>query len=360
MEVVYAMKKSLVPLALSLALVTPLANAGRMQPATSEPTLSKNDLHPARDTATLAGLERPDYRTLVVGAAVPGNAAAQCTVQLLGARGVVLEKDSFKVSASSNAQVDFADRIGLRMAAGARVSCDRPFFAYGAAAGVNEPKAVWAEAFGPNAPCDFTVTASQLEPGVWVATKDGPVHIAAKGKPKGVVCVKAPQDLTLNKMVFEWEVTPGPWSTKKPSGNHNMLFVHRGRFRSNTVSNVNAFGPGKAFVKIAQNIDLPPKNSTNTKMGVLLQNGTPYQIRYTYDAVNKRVTAELYANDVLVKTAAMNATPKGKSLLIQAKGMSDKGSFFAEFGHMANQELPEMPSFGWRYANFRVEMHAKK
>lgn len=353
------MKKPFVPLVLSLALVTPLANAGRLQPATSEPTLSKNDLHPARDTATLAGLERPDYRTLVVGAAVPGNAAAQCTVQLLGARGTVLEKDSFKVSASSNAQVDFADRIGLRMAAGARVSCDRPFFAYGAAAGVNEPKAVWAEAFGPNAPCDFTVTASQLEPGVWVATKDGPVHTAAKGKPKGVICVKAPQDLTLTKMVFEWEVTPAAWSTKKPSGNHNMLFVHRGRFRSNTVSNVNAFGPGKAFIKAAQNVDLPPKNSTNQKMGILLQSGTTYLLRYTYDAANKQVRAEIYQSGALLKTATFTATAKNKTLLIQAKGLSDKGSFFAEFGHNANQELPEMPSFGWRYANFRTEMYVK-
>ncbi|MES1241357.1 MAG: hypothetical protein ABUT39_07045 [Acidobacteriota bacterium] len=353
------MKKALFPLAVSLALVTPLANAGRPVPATSELALTANDLHPARDTATLTGLERPDYRTLVVGAAVPGTEAAQCKVQLLGARGVVLEESSLKIQAGSTAQVDFADRIGLRMAAGARVSCNQAFYAYGAAAGVNDTKVIWGEAFGPNAPCDFTVTAAQLDPGVWVATKDGTVHVAAKAKPKGVVCVKAPQDLNLSKMVLEWEVTPAAWSTKKPSGNHNMLFVHRGRFRSNTVSNVNAFGPGKAFVKIAQNVDLPPKSSTNTKMGLLLQNGTPYQLRYTYDAINKQVTAEIYSNGALLKSARMNATPKTKALLISAKGMSDKGSFFAEFGHNANQELPEMPSFGWRYANFRVEMHTK-
>jgi hypothetical protein len=360
MEVVSAMKKALFPLALSLALVTPLANAGRMVPASSEPTLSKNDLHSARDTATLAGLERPDYRTLVVGAAVPGTRAAQCTVQLLGARGIVLEQESLKVPAGATAQVDFADRVGLRMAAGANVTCDQSFYAYGAAAGVNEPKVVWAEAFGPNAPCDFTVTAVRDPNGVWVANQDGTVHVAAKAKPKGVVCVKAPQDLNLDKMVLEWEVTPAGWSTKKPSGNHNMLFVHRGRFRSNTVSNVNAFGPGKAFVKIAQNVDLPPKASTNAKMGILLQNGTPYQIRYTYDAANKQVRAELYSNGALLKSTTINATPKSKTLLIQAKGLSDKGSFFAEFGHNANQELPEMPSFGWRYSNFRVEMHVKK
>lgn len=359
MEVVYAMKKALFPLAVSLALVTPLANAGRVVPASSEPALSINDLHPARDIATLAGLERPDYRTLVVGAAVPGAKSATCRVQLVGARGIVLEERSLDVAAGSSAQADFADRIGLRMAVGAHVSCDQAFYAYGAAAGQNEPKAVWAESFGPNAPCDFTVEASQLEPGVWVATKDGPVHTAAKAKPKGVVCVKVPQDLTLNKMVIEWETTPAAWS-KKPSGNHNMLFVHRGRFRANTVSNVNAFGPGKNFVKVAQNVDLPPKNSTNTKMGIELQNGTTYLIRYTYDAANKQVNAQLFQSGTLLKSVTFTATAKNKVLLLQAHGLSEKGAFFAEFGHMANQEPPEMPSFGWRYANFRAEMYTKK
>jgi hypothetical protein len=358
MEVGFAMKKALFPLAMALALVTPLANAGRIQPASSEPALSQNDLHPARDIATLVGLERPDYRTLVVGAAVPGTEAAQCTVQLLGARGVVLEQRSLDVPAGSSAQADFADRIGLRMAVGAHVSCDRAFYAYGAAAGANEPKAVWAESFGPNAPCDFTVEASQLD-GVWVATKDGPVHTAAKGKPKGVVCVKLPQDLTLDKMVIEWETTLGPWS-KKPSGNHNMLFVHRGRFRGNTVSNVNAFGPGKNFIKVAQNVDLPPKYSTNTKIGVALQNGSTYQIRYTYDAANKQVTSELFQAGAFVKKVTMAATSKNRTLVFQAHGLSEKGSFFAEFGHNANQEPPEMPSFGWRYSNLRVEMYPKK
>lgn len=354
------MKKPFVLLALSLALVTPLANAGRLQPASSEPTLSKKDLHPARDTATLVGLERPDYRTLVVGAAVPGAKAAQCKVQLLGARGVVLEERTLDVPAASNAQIDFADRIGLRMAVGAHVSCNQAFYAYGAAAGADEPKAVWAEAFGPNAPCTFTVGSAELDPGVWVATKDGPIHTAAKGKEKGVVCVTVPKDLAVGRLVMEWDVTPGSWHAKTPSGNHGMMFLHRGRFRSNTVSNVNAFGPKKSFVKMAQNIDLPPLHNTNQKMGIELQKGSHYTLRYIYDAENKRVTTELYQSGTLLKSSTMSATVKGKALQIVAHGLSEKGALFAEFGHHAGQHPPEMPSYGWLYSNFRLEMHIKK
>lgn len=356
------MKKTLFPLALTLALVTPLANAGRVPISSDrEPQpFAKQDLHPARDTAALAGLERANYRALVVGAAVPGARSAQCQAQLLGARGVVLEEARLDVPAGSSAQVDFADRIGLRMAVGAHVSCDQPFYAYGAAAGENEPKAVWAEAFGPNAPCTFTVDSAELETGVWVANQDGPIHTAVKGKEKGVVCVKVPKDLAVGKLVLEWDVTPGPWNSKAPSGNHGMMFLHRGRFRGNTVSNVNAFGPKKSFVKMAQNVDLPPLHNTNQKLGIELHNGSRYTVRYIYDSENKRVSTELYQSGVLLKQASMSATVKGKALQVQAHGLSEKGALFAEFGHHAGQHPPEMPSYGWTYSNLRVEMHIKK
>lgn len=355
------MKKALFPLALTLSLVTPLAHAGRINTTTSEPaTFAPQDLHSAFDTAEMAGLERPGYRTLVVGAAVPGTVTGLCQATLVGARGVVLERASFEVEAGSSAQVDFADRMGLRMAAGAKVSCNQPFYAYGAAAAPDQPKVVWAEGIGPNAACNFTISATEVEPGFFVANQDGTIHTVVKGKEKGVVCIKVPKDLPLSKLVLEWDVTPGPWHTRVPSGNHAMMFLHRGRFRSNTVANVNAFGPKKSFVKMNQNVDLAASKNTNQKLGYELKPNTIYNIRYTYDAANKRVTTELYQNGALIKSASMEGTARNRVLSVLAKGLTDKGSLFAEFGHFAGQHPPEMPSYGWRYANMRVEMTVKK
>jgi hypothetical protein len=362
MEVVYEMKKSLVPLALSLALVTPLANAGRM-PASSdrEPApFAAHQLKPARDIAAMGGLERGSYRLLVVGAAVPGKASAQCQARLLGAGGALLEEASLEVPAGSNAQIDFANRIGLRMAVSAQVSCDQPFYGYAAAAGENEPKVVWAEDIGPNGNCDHTIDSAELITGVFVATKDGPIHQAVKGKEKGIVCINTPKDLALDRMVAEWDVTAGPWHSKLPSGNHAMLYIHRGRFRSNTVTNVNAFGPRKSFVKMNQNVDMAPSKNTNAKVGMELQNGNVYRARYTYDAANKQIKLEMIDNGVVVKTATMAATAAGRTLMVKKNGLSPKGSLFAEFGHFAGQHPPEMPSYGWRYSNLRVELHVKK
>jgi hypothetical protein len=362
MEVEDPMKKALAPLALALALTAPIVDAARVPGAPDGDLIpfETRNLSPARDIAALAGLERDGgYRVLVVGAAVPGAKEASCQARVVGPRGRVILASPFVVEAGSTAQIDFADRIGTRVAAGAQVSCDQPFYSYAAAAGKDEVKATWGEAFGPNAPCDFEVTAAELSPGVFVATKDGTIHSATTSKPKGVVCIKVPKDLAVEKMIMEWDVIRGPWS-KVPSGNHNMIFLHRGRFRSNTVSNVNAFGPKKNFIKAAQNVDLPARYSTNQKLGTELKEGVPYNLRYIYDAADKKVALELYERDALVKTINMAGSAKNRLLIVDATGLSPKGSLFAEFGHFKDQHPPEMPSFGWRYSNLRVEMHVKK
>src|SRR5689334_96479 len=327
------MKKVLVPLALLLTLSVTVVFAARSDDDGTLP-FDARELAPARDIAALAGFEHEGgYRTLVVGAAVPGTRSAECSARLLDAGNNLLEEAKFAVEAGSTGQVDFADHIGYRVAAGAQVSCNQPFYSYGAAAGSDEKKVTWAEAFGPNGPCDFTVSATEVEAGVFVAGQSGTVHNAAKGKEKGIVCVQTPRDINASKLVLEWDVNPGPWNPRKVSGNHNLMFLHRGRFRSNTVSNVNAFGPGKAFVKMAQNVEMAKLTNTNTKMGLLLQQNTEYHFRYTFDATTKKVTLDLFHDGALLKTSTMNTAPKIKFLALPKAGLSPKGALFSEFGH---------------------------
>jgi hypothetical protein len=364
MEVVSPMKKALVLLALplALALAVPIVNAGRMSNDGELPPFDARELAPARDVSAVAGLERDGgYRSLVVGAAVPGSMAAECQVRLLDAKARLLEVADLRVDAGSNGQLDFADRIGSRVAAGAQVSCDQPFYSYAAAAGTNDPKLTWGETFGPNGNCGFTVDTFEVEPGVFVAAKEGTIHISAKGKEKGIVCVKVPKDLTLNKMIIEWDVNVGPWNSKNPSMNHNVLYLHRGRFRSNTISNTNAFGPKKSFIKLAQNIDLPAKYNTNKKMSYALSQQGTYHFRNTYDAANKKATLEMFQNGEILRSTQIEATAKNRVLLVDATGLSPKGALFAEFGHHAGQHPPEVANPpGWRFSDLRIEMQVKK
>ena len=354
------MKKAVVSLVLTLSLTVPIVFAARSNNDGTIP-FDARELAPARDIAALGGFEHEGgYRTLVVGAAVPGIEAAQCSVKLFDANVGLLAEDRFTVEAGSNAQIDFARRMGTRVAAGAQVSCDQPFYAYGAAAGTGDKKVTWAEGIGPNGNCDFTVNATEVEPGLFVAGQDGTVHNAARGKEKGIVCVHVPRDIAATKLVLEWDVNPGPWNKRQVSGNHALMFLHRGRFRSNTVSNVNAFGPGKAFVKMAQNVEMAKLTNTNAKMGLLLQQNAQYHFRYTYNPVTKQVTLEAFQNGELLKTSSMAIAPKtGKFLSVPKAGMTPKGALFAEFGHNRGQHPPEMDSPGWRYSNLRVELQTK-
>ena len=353
------MKKVLVSLALLLTLAAiPVVFAARSDSGDVAFEPLARELSPARDIAALGGLERENgYRTLVVGAAVPGVKPARCSARLLDAGLNLIAEERFVVEAASNGQVDFAGRVGPRAAMGAQVSCDQPFYAYGAAASDGEKKVTWAEGVGPNGPCDFTVNAIEIEPGFFLAGKEGIAHNAARGKEKGIVCVHVPRNIAASKLVLEWDVIPGPWNKRQLSGNHGLMFLHRGRFRSNTVSNVNAFGPGKAFIKMAQNVEMAKLKNTNAKMGYLLQQNTRYHFRYTYDTDTKKVTLELFESNVLIRSTEMDTPPKtGKFLSILQAGLTPKGALFSEFGHNRGQHPPEMDSPGWLYANFRAEI----
>ncbi|HWM92479.1 MAG TPA: hypothetical protein VN493_17065 [Thermoanaerobaculia bacterium] len=354
------MKKALVCLVLTLALTIPVVYAGRWTQDGGTLPFDARELSQARDFAALGGLEREGgYRTLVVGAAVPGARAAACQAKLYDRRGGLLDEVALNVDPGSTAQFDFADRIGSRSVAAAEVSCDQAFYPYAAAAAPEEPKVTWAEGVGPSGACDFSVKALEIEPGLFLAGQSGTLHIASQQKAKGIVCTAVPKDLKVGRLVMEWDVTTGPWHKKSPHGNHGMAWLHRGRFRSGTVSNVNAFGPGKNILKMNQNVDMAKQKNTNQKVGVALVPNNTYHLRYTYDAANRLITTEIFDSGVLLKKMTMQGTAQNRTLSVPVFGFSTKGALFTEFGHFPGQHFPEMPSFGWRYSNLRLELDTR-
>ena len=151
------------------------------------------------------------------------------------------------------------------------------------------------------------------------------------------------------KMVTaDLDVIVGPWNPRKKSGTHNMLFFHRGRFRSNTLGNLNAYGPGANAVKAQQNIDMPAHSYTQFKGGQVLTLGHTYHITHIYDAASKIVTFIMSENGHVLKQGAFPATAKGKVVTVASTGL------VAEFGNYDWQALPEVGSIGWSFANFRV------
>lgn len=315
------------------------------------PVISRWNQVAAGDTALLNGLGRDVANLALVNL---GAGAASCQVDFASADGsLVGSPSSITVEAVSLRQ--FGDALGFGSeseAVAAKVSCDQPFFAYATALD-RETSEI---SFTIPSPAGEVIAApvkrgkdkEDLPAGTIVFTKNGFFHNAARGNDKAEVKVPAGRQLKLAKMIVEWDFKVGPWSSKFPGGTHGLIWMHRGKFRSNTIANVNAWGNGKNRVANNQNIDMPKGSNTKMTVGIALVKGETYRVVYTYDAVNREVFVNYIQGNTVLRIARYAGTAKERTLLVEA------GGTVAEFGHWSNQHKPEMASWGWSYGNLRV------
>ncbi|HYX26197.1 MAG TPA: hypothetical protein VFC23_18740, partial [Thermoanaerobaculia bacterium] len=74
-------------------------------------------------------------------------------------------------------------------------------------------------------------------------------------------------------------------------------------------------------------------------------------VHYVYDAENATITTTVTSGGVTVSTMSQSATAKNNTLTIPAIG------FNVQFGNTAAQAASgEWPTYGWQYANLRIEM----
>ena len=304
------------------------------------PALSERNALPAGDVARLAGLAR-DGGTARLGVVNLGEAPARCTVAADGD----LEAAEALAPVVPARGLRFAPAVAREVA---EVECDQPFWAFALVSGAGGGVSVVA----PTDPLAAAPAVAKAAPGAIVYEAIGLLHTATRQEEKKRLLVPIDKRLGLKKMVVEFDVVPGPWHPQSPNGNHALIWVYRGRFRSNTIANVNAFGPGKDFVKMNQNVDLPARQVTNAKAPLALQRDATYHVRYVYDAAARLATTVVSRDGAAVATMHMQGTARNRTLDVAA-------GLVAEFGHYSGQHGPEVPSWGWRYLNLRVEMLPK-
>jgi hypothetical protein len=278
------------------------------------------------------------------------RAAASCQVDFLRADGTALGA-GVAVDVPALSMRPFADALGLGSepeAKSARVSCNQDFYAYALTV-----DGATSEISFATPEQELAVKAREVDvkagPAV-VFTQNGLFHIATKVFPKKVIRVPVPRAMGMGSITAEFDVVAGPWNPRQKSGAHNLIFFHRGRFRSNTIANVNANGPSNNVFKMNQNLDLPPKANTKAAVGHAFIQGQTYHVRVVSSALTRRVVATLSFNGKVIKQMDCGASVRGQSMLVPASGL------VAEFGNYNNQELPEVSSLGWRFMNFRVQM----
>lgn len=284
-----------------------------------------------------------------------GNQAAQCAIQFFRADGTQIGSTA-KIAVPPLALRHFADAfsiLGVTSVADARarVACNQTFFAF---AGIFNPARTLLTFATPAASGASTLAGPNGPPpsSAIVFERGGEVHRPVLGNEIRQIAVPVPQALSLKRVTIDWDVIPGPWTASKPDGNHNLIWVHRGKYRSNTLANVNTFGPPRSGVKNTQNLDMAARALTLEEVPLTLQQGVSYHFHYVYDAEANRVTLTVTSQGSTVATIDMEGSALNKVITVPATGL------IVQFGHTAAQaaEGIEFPTYGWVYSNLRIEM----
>jgi hypothetical protein len=344
---------------MALALATP-ATAERPDISAKVPVFSENEAFAAGIEVPLGDLEPRGMASLLVGAANLASQTAFCQATLYSVDGAVLAEIPFEVAPLSTAREDALAKVGRGQIDSVSVSCDQSFSPFGIgtdAAGLP----VIAKGIGPNGACQHTLMLTQQANGHYTTSLAGVFHDATKANPKGILCIAVPQQLTVSRAVYEWDVTVGPWSSRDKSGLHNLAYFFLDRYRSGVVGNVNYAGPNKNFLKVMQNVGMPRGTNTNNKSSYTMQGGQTYHFIYTFDAVNKLVQLRTFLGGLEVNRFVVEARPGNGQALILRPFKAGTGGLAAvgEFGNYVGQHHPEEATIGWKYSNFQLDLSLK-
>jgi len=327
------------------------------------PAFTEEEAYQAGLEVPLADLPHPRaMKSLVVGAANLSEQTASCQATLSRPDGSRLGEVQFDVEPMSLSRRDALAAAGGARVGSVTVTCDQSFYPLAIATQGGGKAPILAKGIGPNAPCTFFLTALKQPNGHYATAQQGVFHEATKEKPKGVLCLKATEDLHIAKAVYEWDVYVGPWSSRDKSGIHNLGYFFLDRYRSGVIGNVNALGPNKSLLKIMQNISMAPGTNTNAKAAYLMITGQTYHVIYTYDASNKRATMQLQLAGKTVANFSLNAQPgNNQTLIFHQFGTGNLAGLISsnEFGNYLNQHHPEEATVGWKYSNFHLDMTPK-
>jgi hypothetical protein len=344
-----------------------VAGDGQREGLADVPVFTASEVYQAGVEAPVADL--PAGRalgSLLVGAANVSERAAACRADLYDEAGERVAAIPFEVPALSLAREDALAWTRAERISAVQVSCDQSFYPVAVATASDDAKArpIFGAASGPSGACDYKLTLARQQDGTYTAaTPAGIIHQASKPKPKGVVCVMVPAgEIRAGKIVYEWDVTVGPWSKRQRSGLHALMYTYLERYRSGTIGNVIAAGPSKSFIKFMQNVGMPRKQNTNVKGGFALDQGVVYHFVYTYDAARKTATLQMFdSGGHELKRISQGTRPGGQQILLRpyGKGGLQGLATVVEFGNRNGQHLPEVETWGWVYANWRMTVTPK-
>ncbi len=175
---------------------------------------------------------------------------------------------------------------------------------------------------------------------------EGTLHVATRGNERGIFFADTTPGVVYSRISLTMEFTHGGWH-QRSADNHNVFWLNRtDQWRANVFGYLNLWGPKRNFAKLTTNVNLPSAAVQTVQKGGVFQEGVTYVVDYVYDT-----GANFIETVVSVKggeeVVRMQDRPTVKKIVAEDR-------FMVVFGHGSHEEGPEVPTFGWQYANLCV------
>ena len=283
-----------------------------------------------------------------------GSLEATCLANIYDGNGSRLLRD-FSFTQRPLSQSTFTDVLSLinivnRDEITARFNCNQTFFPFATVSAMNSGEMLLIHPSGTG--------ASQLQPpgdgglppvvpGATTFSRPGVFHVPTVGNESIHFDVPMPGNPVFSKIILDMEFFHGGWHPRS-GDNHGIFWLNRGdRWRNNLFGYFNTFGPNTNTIKLSTNADLGAGNIRAETVGAVLNPGTTYQVHFEYDTNLNVYFAEISVNGTVIRRVSDVPT-------VNAIRTVDN-NWFVAFGHESGAIGPEVPTYGWRYSNLRVQ-----
>lgn len=185
--------------------------------------------------------------------------------------------------------------------------------------------------------------------GTAVFERPGTFHVPTQAKEMYTLQMPLPKGTTYSRLVVDMKFTHGGWH-RDSDLNHGIFWLNRHpKWGGNVFGYVNAYGPGKSLVKLTSNVGARKRHQMfKSTDGVKLQPGQTYKVHFEYDTRKGKSIAELRTTTGQL-VARMELPTRGPIKI------TDSGGFFIAFGHTRHAVGPEVPTYGWKYSDLKVQ-----
>ena len=333
--------------------LVPINEQGERLLGAEAPVLTSDNLMQPNTPAYLNGWNRipgteiTDFHLINLGVT-----NATCFAWLYGPQGALLvnaaEFGALPVSQRSIADVLGLVGLGAAEDISAVFNCDQPFYPY---ATTVDPISGQILFMGPSGSGRSNLLPpGQSEPPIDNATVfelPGVFHRPTVGDESAHFDIPMPGNPSFSRIVLDMDFTHGGWNVPS-SDNHGIFWLNRGdRWRSNLFGYVNCFGPGRNELRLAFNVGIAPGDIIARPAGFAFQPGQTYHVNYDFNTNTNRITLTVSQGGTPVVT--ITETPR-----VNRVNTVDN-NWFVVFGHETGAVGPEVPTYGWTYANLRVQ-----